>query len=84
MGNLFKIWLSVPDDASKAELHDAFQKHFGAKWNEVLNAAQTSFAYNSINNAYFALTDLHPVGDLKLDQLLKKNGIDKPPNIIVS
>lgn len=67
-----------------AELHDAFQNHFGAKWNEVLDAADTSFAYNSANNAYFALTDLHPVNDLNLDQLLKENGIDKPPNIIVS
>jgi hypothetical protein len=84
VGNLFKIWLSVPEDASMEELHDAFQNHFGAKWDEVLDAADTSFAYNSANNAYFAVSDLRPVDDLTLDQLLKKNGIDKPPNIIVS
>lgn len=84
MGNLFKIWPSVPDDVSMEELQDAFQNHFGVKWDEVLDAADTSFAYNSANNVYFAVSDLRPVDDLTLDQLLKKNGINKPPNIIVS
>ena len=84
MGNLYKIWTLVPDDASMAELHDAFQDHFGAKWDEVLDAADTSFAYNSANNIYFAVSDLRPVNNLTLDQLLRENEIDKPPNIIVS
>ena len=84
MGNLFKIWLSVPDDVSMEELQKAFQTHFGVEWEEVLDAADTSFAYNSANNAYFAVSDLCSVDGLTLDQLLGKNGTGTPPNIIVS
>ena len=66
------------------KLQDAFQNYFGVEWAEALDAADLSFAYNTCNNAYFALRDLCPVKDLTLDQLSGKNGIGKPPNIIVS
>jgi hypothetical protein len=54
------------------------------EWAEALDAVDPSFAYNSGNNAYFAVRDLRPVKDLTLDRLTGKNGIGKPPNIIVS
>jgi hypothetical protein len=65
-------------------MQDAFLSYFGAEWTEVLDAAEESFAYNSANNAYFAVRDLRPVENLTLEQLLEKKGIGQPPNIIVS
>jgi hypothetical protein len=66
------------------ELQDAFQNYFGVEWAEALDAADLSFAYSTGNNAYFAVRYLRPVKDLTLDRLPGKNGIGKPPNIIVS
>lgn len=84
VGNLDKVWLTVPEDVAAEELQDAFRSYFSAEWAEVLNVAETSFTYNAFNNAYFAVRDLRPVEKLTLDQLLEKKGIGRPPNIIVS
>ena len=66
------------------ELQDAFQNYFGAEWAEALDTADPSFAYITGDSAYFAVRNLHPVKDLTLDRLTGKEGIGKPPNIIVS
>jgi hypothetical protein len=84
VGNLDKVWIEVPEDVAGEGLQDAFQLHFGAKWDEVLDAANNSFSYNAANNAYFAVRDLRPIENLTLEQLLAEKGIAKPPNIIVS
>ena len=84
VGNLDKVWITVPEDVTDEELQDAFQSFFNAPWAEVLDAAEKSFAYNAFNNAYFAVRNLHPVENLTLDQLLEKTGINQRPNIIVS
>ena len=84
MGNFDKVWLAVPEDVAAEELRDAFRGYFGVEWDEVLDVTDKSFAYNAANNAYFAVRDLRPVENLTLDQLLEKEGIGKPPNIIAS
>jgi hypothetical protein len=84
VGNLDKVWLAVPEDVAAEKLQDAFRGYFGVEWAEVLDVTDKSFAYNAANNAYFAVRDLRPVENLTLDQLLEKEGIGKPPNIIVS
>ena len=84
VGNLDKIWLSIPADVPMMELQDAFRGYFGVGWDKVLDTADPSFYYNAFNRAYFAVRDLLPVEDLTLDQLSGKDGIDKPPHIIVS
>ena len=65
-------------------MQDAFRRYFGAQWAEVLDVAEKSFIYNAANNAYFAVRNLRPVENLTLDQLLEKEGIGQPPNVIVS
>ena len=84
MGNLDRVWLAVPEDVGEKELQDAFRSYFGADWAEVLDVADKSFTYNAANNAYFAVRELSPLQDLTLGQLLEKEGIGQPPNIIVS
>jgi hypothetical protein len=84
VGNLDKVWLAVPEDVAAEELQAAFRSYFGAKWAEVLDVADKSFAYNSANNAYFAVRDLRPVENLTLEQLLEEEGVGQPPNIVVS
>ncbi len=84
VGNLDRVWLTVPDDVSAAELQKAFRYYFDAEWAEVLEVSDKSFAYNAFNNAYFSVRGLRPVENLTLDQLLAREVIDKPPNIIVS
>ena len=84
VGNLDKVWQEVPEDAAEEELQSAFRSYFGAEWDEVLNAAEKSHAYNAANTSYFSVRDLHPVEDLTLEQLLEKRGLGRPPNIIVS
>jgi hypothetical protein len=84
VGNLDKVWLAVPEDVEEKEVQDAFRSYFGAKWNEILDVAEKSFTYNAANNAYFAVRDLRPLEDLTLGQLLEKEGIGQPPNIIAS
>jgi hypothetical protein len=84
VGNIDKVWLAVPEDVEAEELQDAFRRYFGVEWAEVLDVNDKSFAYNAVNNAYFAVRELRPVESLTLDQLLEKEGIGKPPNIIVS
>ena len=84
VGNLDKVWIAVPEDVAAEVLQDAFQSYFNAQWAEVLDAAEKSFTYNAFNNAYFAVRGLRPVENSTLEQLLKKTGIGRPPNIIVS
>ena len=84
VGNLDKVWLTVPEDVSEEELQAAFRSYFGEDWPEVLNVTNKSFDYNAANNAYFAVRDLRPVENLTLEQLSEKKGICQPPNIIVS
>lgn len=66
------------------ELQDAFRKYFYAQWDEVLDSAEKSFAYNVFNNSYFSVRNLRPLENLTLEQLLIKRGGHQPPNIIVS
>jgi hypothetical protein len=86
VGNLDKVWLTVPAGANVEDLQDAFKSYFGAKWNEVLSVsvAEESFDYHAVNNAYFAVRDIRPIGNLALEQLLETKGITRPPNIIIS
>jgi len=84
VGNIDKVWLAVPEDVKAEELQDAFRSYFGAPWAEVLEVAEKSFSYNAANNAYFAVRNLRPVENLTLEHLLEREGIGKPPNIIVS
>jgi hypothetical protein len=84
VGNLDKVWLAVPEDVAEEELQDAFRLYFGAEWGEVLAVADKCFSYNAANNAYFAVSDLRPVEDLTLEQLLEKKGVGQSPNIIAS
>ena len=84
MGNLDKVWLTVPEEVSAEELQAAFQNHFGAAWSEVVDAADQSFAYNAANSVYFAVRDLRPVENLTLEQLLEERDVGQAPNIIVS
>jgi len=84
VGNLDKVWLTVPEDVRAEELREAFRRHFSAEWAVVLDAVEKSFIYNAANNAYFAVRHLRRLEDLTLDQLLGKKGIGQPPNIMVS
>ena len=84
VGNLDKVWLTVPEDVAAKELQDAFQSYFGAEWVKVLDVAEKSFTYNAANNAYFAVRDLRPIQNLTLEQLLEKKGKSQTPNIIIS
>ena len=84
VGNLDKVWITVPEDVADEELRDAFLSHFNAEWTEVLDVTEKSFAYNAFNNAYFAVRNVHPVENLTLEQLPEKTGIHRPLNIIVS
>jgi len=84
VGNLVKIWVSIPENLDMVGLKDAFRRYFGTEWNDVLDAFDRSFEYNEANTAYFAVCDLHPVKGLTLDRLLVKDGNRKPPNIIAS
>ncbi|MFZ0450367.1 MAG: hypothetical protein WAL98_14115 [Desulfatiglandaceae bacterium] len=84
VGNLDKVWLTVPEDVAAEELQNAFRTYFGAEWAEVIDVAEESFSYNAFNNAYFAVRDLRPLENLTLDQLLEKKGSAPQPNIIVS
>jgi hypothetical protein len=84
VGNLEKVWLTVPENVAEKSLKDAFRNYFGAEWSEVLDVTDKSFTYNSTNNAYFAVSGLRPLENLSLEQLLEKERIGKPQNIIVS
>jgi hypothetical protein len=84
VGSLDKVWVAGPEGVSEQELRDAFRTYFGAEWDDVLDAADTSFAYNTANDVYFAVRNLRPVTDKILDDLVEKNGGVQPPNIIVS
>lgn len=84
MGNLGKVWTAVPEYVAAEELKEAFRSHFDAQWDDVLDVAEESFAYNAFNKAYFAVRNLRPVEDLTLERLLENKGIDHPPNVILS
>ncbi|MDR3555863.1 MAG: hypothetical protein P4L55_13990 [Syntrophobacteraceae bacterium] len=74
----------MPEDVGAKELQDAFRKYFGAEWEEVLEAADKSFVYNAANRAYFGVSQLRPVKNLTLEELLEKIGGGPAPNIIAS
>lgn len=61
VGNLDKVWLDVPEDASASELDAAFRDFFGADWADVLDSAEGSFAYRAHNSGYFAVRGLRPL-----------------------
>ncbi|MDY6857209.1 MAG: hypothetical protein SWO11_21410 [Thermodesulfobacteriota bacterium] len=84
VGNLDKVWLTVPEDITSEELKNAFRSYFGAEWAEVLDVADKSFIYNAANNAYFAIRDIRHIENLTLEQLSEKKEVRKPPNIVVS
>ncbi len=84
MGNLEKVWFTVPEDVPAEEFREAFRKYFGAEWAEVLDAADKSFGYSALNNAYFSVSDLRPVENLTLEELLEKKAPSVSPNIVAS
>ncbi|MEW6574200.1 MAG: hypothetical protein AB1374_11270 [Bacillota bacterium] len=85
MGNLEKMWLDIPKEFSeKEELAVAFQEHFGKPWSEVMIGAEKSLSYHAANNAYFAVSNLKPVENVTLSDLLESKGNKKPVNIIAS
>lgn len=84
VGNLDKIWSTVPEDAAEGELKTIFRGHFGAEWAEVLDDADQSFGYHASNNVYFAVREVRLVDELTLEQLLEEKGSPRPPDIIVS
>ena len=84
VGSIDKVWLAVPDDREAENVRDAFRSYFGAEWDEVLDVAEKSFAYNASNSAYFAVQNLRTLDNLTLEQLLENKGGVHPPNIIVS
>ncbi len=84
VGNLKKVWTEFPQDYSEEVFTEEFKGYFGAEWNEVLDAVDMSFAYNSYNTLYFAVRDIEGIENLKLDQLMEEKGIYQPPNVVVS
>ncbi|VBB41295.1 hypothetical protein TRIP_B10023 [uncultured Desulfatiglans sp.] len=84
VGNLDKIWSTVPEDAAESDLKKAFRSYFGAEWTEVLDGADQSFGYHASNNVYFAVREVRLVEELTLEQLLEEKGAPRPPDIIVS
>ena len=84
MGNLDKVWLTVPEEVSAEELQAAFQTHFGATWFEVLDAADQSFAYNAATSDYYAEPDLRSQENQTLEQHQEERDSGQAPNIIVS
>ena len=84
VGNLDKVWFLASEDVDAAEFYDGFQGFFGADWTEVLNVAEKSFDYIAGNDVFFSISDLQPLKNLTLEQLLEKRGMQRPPNIIVS
>ncbi len=65
-------------------MQQAFKHFFGAEWDEVLEAANKSPAYNGANDAYFSVQDLRPVENLTLEELLETTGPAAAPNILAS
>ena len=65
-------------------VQDAFRGYFDARWSEVLDSTDKSYAYNAFNNAYFAVNNLVPVENMTVEQVLKEKGIIRTPNIIAS
>lgn len=84
VGDLDKVWMEVPEDVSAEEFKHVFRSYFGVEWTEVLDATNKSYYYNAANNAYFAVSKLRLVENLTLDQLLEKEDVVQPPNIIIS
>jgi len=84
IGSLDKIWFTPSEDVAEENLYSAFHNHFGLEWAEVLNAADNSFDYNIANNAYFAVRGLRSIQNLTLDQLMGRESVDRPPNVIIS
>jgi hypothetical protein len=72
------------EDLAPKELQNEFRRSFGAEWGEVLDVVDPSFAYNAANNAYFSVRDIHPLAEMTLEELLAKETLSQPANIIVS
>jgi len=84
VGNLEKVCFLASDDVAVADMQDAFRSLFGFGWTEVLDVAETSFDYVSANEVFFSINNLRPLKDLTLEKFLEKQGIQRPPNIVVS
>ena len=84
VGSLDKIWIDIPQDVSEDEFANSFREYFGAEWEEVLDAVDMSFAYNSYNTAYFSIDSIKPIDNYNLDRLLEDGGLRQPPNVVVS
>ena len=84
VGNLDKIWLEIPEDVLQEDFAKSFKEYFGAEWEEVLDAVDMSFAYNSYNTAYFSVDSIKPIDNYNLVQLLVEMGLHRPPNVVVS
>ena len=84
VGNLGKVWSTVPEDLSAEAFQQEFLINFRANWPEVLDTADKSFTYNAFNNAYFAIEGIHTIENLTLDKLLENERADTKMNIIVS
>ena len=84
VGNLKKIWLEIPLDVTEEEFGMEFREFFGGEWLDILDAVDISFEYNAYNTAYFSVENIKPVEDINIDQLLKRNGLCQPPNVVVS
>jgi len=83
VGNLDKVWSLSADDVDEEEFRNNFKSHFGAKWSEILDTADKSFAYIACNDTYFAVMNLRLIANLTLLKLYRQKEIH-PLNIIVS
>lgn len=78
------MWLEAPEDVGGEKFQEAFRSYFGARWQDVFDAAEKSAAYNEGNSGYFSVCNLKRVEDLSLEELLEKIGPIAAPNIIAS
>lgn len=70
MGNLVNIWTDLPEDL--AGLKDAFARHFGHNWAQVMVGAAKPLAYHQDWDALVAVSNLHGCRDLRLSGLFKQ------------
>lgn len=71
-------------DVYGEELEESFEKYFGARWSEVLDATDKSPAYNAANSGYFSVRGLRGVKGLNLEELLENNTPIPAANILSS
>ena len=83
VGSLQKIWLEIPQDVSEEKYKKSFEACFGAEWDKILDAIDSSFEYNAYNTIYFSVGDIKLIENLNIDQLLEEKGLLQPPNVVV-